>query len=544
MLRPAGRGDCRDTPGTIKASRTRKEAEMPPIIQNQTKPVLLTVKDLLHTLTPPAPPAPAAAPPVLTPVGVPRTPFTGRRVHFVGIGGSGMCGLAHMLLKFGALVSGTDRSQSAVTLRLAEVGANILYEQKAESVPAGTEIIVHSAAIKPEHAELVEGRSRRCEILKYAQMLGRVMSLKRGIAIAGTHGKSTTTAMTAHVLLAAQKDPSYVVGATCKQLGGSARSGGGDLFVVEACEYDRSFHNLRPHIGVALNVEEDHLDYYQKGIGEIVESFAKFLGQIDPQGLAIIAAADANCATAAKNIEAKVETYGVDMPADWQATGIRRFQGRAHFQVTYKGKKMGRLVLGLPGRHNVGNATVAAAIATHCGVAWEDIAAAVETFRGADRRSQLLGRFTLPEFPGDVPVTVVDDYGHHPTEIRTTLLALRDHYRPRRLVCIFQPHQHSRTRHLLDDFARSFNHADLTILPDIYFVRDSEADRQAVNSGTLVRRLQENGREAMYMPTFKEIVDHLMDHMLPGDLLVSMGAGPVWEVTDELVRRLRGTGTA
>jgi UDP-N-acetylmuramate--alanine ligase len=410
-------------------------------------------------------------------------------------------------------------------------------------VPAGTEIVVHSAAIRPDHPEMVEARARHCEILKYAQMLGRAMALKKGIAIAGTHGKSTTTAMTSHVLLSAGKDPSYVIGATSRQLGGSARSGGGDLFVAEACEYDRSFHNLHPHIGVALNIEEDHLDYY-KDIHEIIASFAKFLGQVDPNGLVLIAANDPNCAEAAKDVDAKVETYAIEAPADWQATGVRRFQGKAHFQVTYQGKKMGRLVLGLPGRHNVGNAVVAAAIATHCGVAWDQIAAAVETFRGADRRSQLVGQFPHPEFPGDLPVTLVDDYGHHPTEIRATLLALRDHYRPRRLICVFQPHQHSRTRFLMDDFARSFNHADLTIVPDIYFVRDSEADRKAVSAATLVQRLQENGRDAMYMPTFKEIEDHLMDHMLPGDLIVSMGAGPVWEVTDGLVRRIRGAGTA
>jgi UDP-N-acetylmuramate--alanine ligase len=490
---------------------------------------MFTVKDLLHTLN--------------TPVSAPRTPFTGRRVHFVGVGGSGMSGLAHMLLNFGALVSGTDRTPSAATHRLAEIGASIGYEQNGDSVPDGTEIVVHSAAIGPQHPEMIAARAKRCEILKYAQMLGKVMALKRGVAIAGTHGKSTTTAMTAHVLLAAGKDPSYVVGATCAQLGGSARSGAGELFVVEACEYDRSFHNLRPHIGAALNIEEDHLDYY-KDLEEIIASFAHFLGRIDPNGLAIISALDPNCAIAAKNIEARVETYGIDTAADWQATGIRRYQGKAHFQVVYKGKKMGRLVLGLPGRHNVGNATVAAAIATHCGLTWEQIQSAIETFRGADRRSQLLGQFPHPEFPGDLQVTIIDDYGHHPTEIRATLLALREHYRPRRLVCVFQPHQHSRTRFLLDDFARSFLHADLTIVPDIYFVRDSEADRKAVSAATLVRRLQENGRDAMYMPTFKEITDHLMDHMLPGDLIVSMGAGPVWEVTDELVRRIRGAGAS
>ncbi len=260
--------------------------------------------------------------------------------------------------------------------------------------------------------------------------------------------------------------------------------------------------------------------------------------------MAIISAQDANCAAAARNIEATVETYGIDVPADWQATGIRRFQGKAHFQVAYKGKKMGRLTLSIAGRHNVGNATVAAAIATHCGVAWEQIQIAIESFRGADRRSQLLAQLPLPGKENEGVVTLVDDYGHHPTEIRATLLALREHYRPRRLVCVFQPHQHSRTRFLLDDFARSFSHADVTIMPDIYFVRDSEADRRAVNSGMLVERLQQNGREALYLPTFTEIQNYLMEKMQPGDLIVSMGAGPVWEVTDELARRIRRAGAA
>jgi len=344
-------------------------------------------------------------------------------------------------------------------------------------VPPGTEIVVHSAAIGPQHPEMVAARLQRCEILKYAQMLGRVMSLKHGIAIAGTHGKSTTTAMTAHVLLAAGKDPSYVVGATCAQLGGSARSGAGELFVVEACEYDRSFHNLRPHIGAALNIEEDHLDYY-KDLNEIIESFAHFLGRIDPNGVAIISAIDPNCATAVKNIEARVETYGIDVAADWQATGIRRYQGKAHFQVAYKGKKMGRLVLALPGRHNVGNATVAAAIATHCGVAWDQIQSAIETFRGADRRSQLLGQFPHPEFPGDLPVTILDDYGHHPTEIRATLLPCASTIARGGWCAFFSRTSIAARASCWTIFARSFLHADITIVPDIYFVRDSEADRR------------------------------------------------------------------
>jgi UDP-N-acetylmuramate--alanine ligase len=349
--------------------------------------------------------------------------------------------------------------------------------------------------------------------------------------------------MTAHILLSAGKDPSFVVGATSPQLGGSARSGAGELFVVEACEYDRSFHNLHPRIAVVLNIEEDHLDYY-KDIQEINESFSKFLSNVDSNGIVLISATDANCAAAARNVDATVETYGIDVPADWQATGIRRFQGKAHFQVTYKGKKMGRLVLSIAGRHNVGNATVAAAIATHSGVSWEQIQTAVESFRGADRRSQLMGQLPLPSRPDAASVTFVDDYGHHPTEIRATLLALREHYRPQRLVCVFQPHQHSRTRFLLDDFARSFAHADMTIVPDIYFVRDSEADRRAVNSGMLVQRIRDNGRDALYIPEFKDIESYLLENMQPGDLVVSMGAGPVWEVTDGLVRRIRGSGPA
>jgi UDP-N-acetylmuramate--alanine ligase len=516
---------------------------MPPIIQ--TKAVMYTVNDLLQN---PGQVAARGVASVSAPATLaPRTPFTGRRVHFIGVGGSGMSGLAQMLVNFGAVVSGTDRTPSAVTRRLSEMGATISYEESATSLPAGTEVVVHSAAIPATHPEMVAAGVMGCEIVKYAQMLGRVMKLKHGVAIAGTHGKSTTTAMTAHVLLSAGKDPSFVVGATCPQLGGSARSGNGDHFVVEACEYDRSFHNLHPRIGVVLNIEEDHLDYY-KDLGEINESFAKFLSQVDTNGVVLISATDTNCAAAARNAEAVVETYGIDVAADWQATGIRRFQGKAHFQVSYKGKKMGRLTLSIAGRHNVGNATVAAAIATHCGVSWDQIAAAIESFRGADRRSQLLGVLPWRKAANGTPeaigtVTFLDDYGHHPTEIRATLLALREHYRPQRLVCVFQPHQHSRTRFLMDDFARSFAHADVTILPDIYFVRDSDADRRAVNSGMLVGRIRENGREALYIPTFAAIEDYLMEHMQPGDLVVSMGAGPVWEVTDELVRRVRGSGT-
>lgn len=482
------------------------------------KAVMLKVQDLVHTLTP----------------RTAQSPFAGKKVHFTGIGGSGMCGLAHMLLDLGAVVTGTDREASSATRKLSEIGAGVSYHQTADAVPEDVDILVYSAAIKADHPERQEAARRGVEVVKYAQMLGRVMGLKWGIAIAGTHGKSTTTALTSHVLLSAGRDPSFVVGATCSQLGGSARSGGSSLFVVEACEYDRSFHNLHPKVGVVLNIEEDHLDYY-KDLDEIVDSFGTFMANVDPAGVVLIAAGDKNCRAAAKAAEAKVETYAIDAAADWQAMGIRRFEGKAHFQVHYRGKLMGRLTLGIAGRHNVGNALVAAAIATHCGVPWEQIEAGIATFRGADRRSQIIG-----EVGG---VTVMDDYGHHPTEIRATLLALREHYRPQRLICVFQPHQHSRTRFLLEDFARSFAHADVTIVPDIYFVRDSEEDRKAVTAAMLVEKINANGRDAQYIPAFSDIVDHLAAAARPGDLVVSMGAGPVWEVSHALVQRIRGSGT-
>jgi len=492
---------------------------MTQMTQSKAKPVILTLRDLVHTLKPRGG----------------NSPFAGRHVHFVGIGGSGMCGLAHMLVDYGAEVSGTDRSASAVTVKLAEMGATISYEETTTDLPEGVQMVVHSAAIKPEHPQLVEARRRGLEIVKYAQLLGRIMSLKHGIAIAGTHGKSTTTALTAHVFLASGKDPSFVVGATSPQLGGSARSGASEFFVAEACEFDRSFHNLKPKIGVVLNIEEDHLDYY-KDLAEIVASFATFMSQVDPSGIIITSATDENCAVAASSAIARVETYSIEdgqtsASGDWQASGIRRFQGQAHFTVTYKGRKMGRLALSIAGRHNIGNALVAAAIATHCGLTWGQIESAIASFRGADRRSQLLA--TIKD------ITIVDDYGHHPTEIRVTLEALREHYRPKRVLCVFQPHQHSRTRFLLDDFASSFAQADITIVPDIFFVRDSEADRKAVSAAMLVERIAETGKEALYIPDFPAIVQHLLEQVRPGDLIVSMGAGPVWKVTDELVRRLR-----
>lgn len=476
-------------------------------------------------------PAPAAC----TPAGAAPSPdslavaFAGRRVHFAGIGGSGMNGLAHMLLGAGAVVTGTDREDSAILTSLREHGAAVALEHEQRSLPLGVELLVYSAALTADHPALREAQRRGLPTLKYAQMLGEIMRHKQGIAIAGTHGKSTTTALTAYILTRAGLDPSFVVGASCRQLGGSAHAGRGNSFVVEACEYDRSFHNLAPWIGAALNVEEDHLDYYGN-LSEIVEAFGGFLARIPAAGLALIQNT-ASCQQAVAAVTAKVETYATFGPADWTAHDVIQQDHQLDFAVRYQGNLLGRMRLRIPGRHNIGNALAAAAIAWHCGVPWAVITAAVGDFRGAGRRSEWLGCFK--------GITLVDDYGHHPTEIRATLAALREHYHPERLICVFQPHQYSRTRLLLEDFARSFNAADLTIVAEIYFVRDRQADRAAISAATLVERMETQGREALYIPAFDHIVEHLAAAGRPGDLIVSMGAGPVWEVTHGLVRRLQ-----
>ena len=456
--------------------------------------------------------------------------FAGRRIHFVGIGGSGMSGLAQMLLQAGAIVSGSDQTASETTQRLARLGCKIQDGAEQGALDPQVEVLVYSAAIRPDHPELVAAQQRGATVMKYAQMLGEAMNLRCGIAIAGTHGKSTTTALTSYVLSKAGLDPSYVIGAVAPQLGGSSHGGLGELFVVEACEYDRSFLNLRPRIAAVLNIEEDHLDYY-RNLDEIIGAFGEFVGNVPAQGRVLVHHQDSACARAAASAKAPVETFGIGVGATWQAVDISQHDQRIDFGVRYKGEVTGELSLRIAGRHNVLNALVAAAISHHSGVGWPDIAAAVETFTGAHRRSEHLG-----EFAG---ITVIDDYGHHPTEIRATLMALREHYNPRRLICVFQPHQHSRTRFLLNDFARSFSSADITVVPDIFFVRDSEKDRREIRADQLVELIKSNGRTAVYIPTFKEIVTYLGQELVHGDLVVSMGAGPVWEVTHELVRRLR-----
>lgn len=455
--------------------------------------------------------------------------FAGRRVHLIGIGGTGMRALARMLLDCGAVVSGSDTAGSGATQRLAEQGASIHVGQCGRNVPDDADLVVYSAAIHEQNPELLAARQRKLGVLKYSQMLGELMAAKVGIAVAGTHGKSTTTAMVAWALKAAGSEPSFIVGATVPQLGGPSGVGAGKHFVAEACEFDRSFLNLRPQYSAILNIEEDHLDCY-KDIDAIVEAFRAFASQVASAGVLVVNGEDRRAVAAAESAGCEVQTFGLAEGCTWRGINETVDRGRYHMDVLLEGRTFCRLSVSQPGLHNAYNALAATALLHHAGLAPQQITESLAGFSGALRRMTLRGRIG--------GVTVLDDYAHHPTEIQTTLRAVREFHQPGRLICVFQPHQHSRTRFLLKDFARSFAQADEVIVPDIYFVRDSDREKDYICSEDLVSQIRLNGGAAIYLKTFEDICLHLKRRLGGGDMVVTMGAGNVWEVADDIVRWL------
>jgi UDP-N-acetylmuramate--alanine ligase len=454
--------------------------------------------------------------------------FAGRRVHFIGIGGSGMSGLARMLLDAGAIVTGSDPNPGPPTFELAKRGAKISRNQVGEFLDANIDLVVRTAAIPETNTEYIAAKAFGLRQVKYAELLGQVMQERFGVAVAGTHGKSTTSAMISYALLQCGADPSFVIGGTVPQLGnGGSRSGAGKAFVAEACEYDHSFHNLFPKVAVITNIEEDHLDCYS-GIEEIVASFRTFARLIPADGLIIANGLDARVGQAIGGLGTRVEFVALEREATWSTRITGNENGCYAGHVLRENHHVATLKLSVAGTHNLFNATAAVAACAACGVDPAKAAEAIGSFTGVHRRMTEMGRTSSGAL-------VVDDYGHHPTEIRTTLKALRERYHPKRLFCVFQPHQHSRTRFLLDDFATSFCSADETIVPDIYFVRDSEAERSRVHAADLVARVKNNGQNAIHLPEFPAIIAHLRKEAGEGDLVVTMGAGNVWEIGRDLV---------
>jgi UDP-N-acetylmuramate--alanine ligase len=459
-------------------------------------------------------------------------PYAGRKIHFIGVGGCGMRGLAEFVLHEGGEVSGSDMKDGEATEELRGLGARIFIGHAASNLPPGADLVVASAAVKAENPEMAEARCRGVAIQKYAAFLGGLMTIRKGIAVSGAHGKSTTTAMVSWALVQAGLDPSFVIGAEVPQLGGGARVGRGPHLVVEACEYDRSFLNYKAHAAAILNIEEDHLDYYS-GLPEICEAFGDFAAGIAPEGLVVVNGADRNAVEAAHRTKARVVTFGIEGQWDWRAEHLESAQGRFAFDVYRFGEFVTQVRMRhLAGLHHVFNALAAMALCDWAGAPPAAVAEALGAFEGAERRMQLLG-----EAGG---VKVIDDYAHHPTEIQATLKAARARYEPRRLWVVFQPHQHSRTRFLLKDFARALTMADRIVVPDIYFVRDSEKERQAISASDLVSEVQALGASALYIPDFDSIQRYLVESLEPGDVLMTMGAGDVYRLAEPVMAGLGG----
>jgi UDP-N-acetylmuramate--alanine ligase len=451
--------------------------------------------------------------------------FTGQRIHFVGIGGSGMSGLARMLVDRGATVTGSEPTPNQTTFELTARGVKITRDQVGELLTKDVSLVCRTAAVNDANREIVAAKALGLPIVKYAELLGMVMRERFGIAVAGTHGKSTTSAMISYALLACGADPSFVIGGTVRQLAGGSRSGAGPFFVAEACEYTRSFHSLAPRVAIVTNIEEDHLDCY-KDIHDIVQSFHDFAKLVPHDGLIIASGTDANVRRALTGVDCTIETCAIELGHAW-STVITDDRGGRYEGVVYRhGLPVAQLKLSVAGRHNLINATMALAACVTCGIDPQKAADALGQFTGVDRRMTEMGTIN--------GATIVDDYGHHPTEIRATLRALKERYQPRKLFCIFQPHQASRTRLLMQDFASSFALADETIVPEIYFVRDSDLDRRTVSSQDLVNRINANGQKATFLPDFAAIADHVRASAGQGDLIVTMGAGNVWEIGREL----------
>ncbi len=461
-----------------------------------------------------------------------KSPAEGKSYHFIGIGGVGTSALAAILMKEKAFISGSDMQESNLTDRLSEGGVTVKIGNKAENLPKDLDGVVISAAVKDDNPELLEAKRRHVMIYKYAQMLGLVMDRYKGIAVSGTHGKSTTTGWLVYVMKNLGLDPNFVVGADIMQYQTSCGVGNSDVFIAEACEYDRSFLNLRPQVGIILNIEPDHLDYYS-GIDEIVEAFGDFAKGIRSDGVLVVSGEDGNLAKLISQFrrDKHIVTFGLNDKCDYWARDINLYPDRTEFTCFYKQNEVGKATLKLPGKHNVRNALAVIAAGEAVGLEAAEILRVIGGFEGMDRRLM-----KKAEING---VTIYDDYAHHPTEIKASLNAMRQRYDGRKIFCIFQPHQYSRTRFLLKDFADSFKLADLTIVPDIYFVRDTEKSRKEVNSQMLADEIKKKGSNAIFINSFESICEFLKTNVKSGNILITMGAGNVWKVADEYIQWLR-----
>lgn len=447
------------------------------------------------------------------------------RIHFIGIGGISMSGLAEILLSRGFAVSGSDWHRSQLTDHLEKQGAMIYEGQSAEHIIEEIHAVVYTAAVHPDNAEYSEAVRLGIPMLSRAQLVGELMkNYATAVAISGTHGKTTTTSMLSEILLQAQKDPTISVGGILPSIGGNVRIGYSDCMVTEACEYTNSFLEFYPTLAVILNVRPDHLDFF-RDIEDIRHSFRRFAQLVPAGGAVIIDTGVENYQELTEGLAAQVITVGAG--GDYEAGEIRYdSQGDASFIVSTRTGEQENITLRVPGLHNVENALAAIAVARELSVSWEDIRAGLAHFTGTERRFQKKGQFN--------GVTVVDDYAHHPDEIRATLTAAKK-MSYQKIWCVFQPHTYSRTKALMDEFAQALSLADEVVLADIYAAR--ETDTLGVSSQMLAEKIQEKGVPAHYLGDFEKIEEFLYTHCLHDELLITMGAGDVVKIGEKLVKQ-------
>ncbi len=453
-----------------------------------------------------------------------------RRVHFIGIGGVGMSGIAEVLHTLGYDVSGSDRVRSPATERLAGMGVKVAIGHDAAHV-ARVDAVVVSSAIKPDNPELVAAEARRIPVVPRAEMLGELMRFRRGIAVAGSHGKTTTTSLTASVLAEAGYDPTFVIGGQLLSAGANARLGAGAYLVAEADESDGSFLKLSPVVAVITNIDADHLDHYHGDFAELKQAFADFLHRLPFYGLAVLCVDDPDVAELAQRTPRSTLTYAIEHPADVRAANLRAEGARMHFDLLLPDQPGLPVTLNLPGRHNVLDALAAATIGWHLGVEPFAIARALERFQGVGRRFHINGELPID----DGKVLLIDDYGHHPREIEAAMQAARDGWPGRRLVIVFQPHRYTRTRDLMDDFASVLCEADALVLSEVYPA--GEAQIAGADGRALARAVRARGKvDPVFIEHPRELQQTLPALLRDGDLVLLLGAGDIGAVAGELAR--------
>ena len=453
-----------------------------------------------------------------------------RSIHFVGVGGVGMSGIAEVLLQHGFEVTGSDLKDGETTRRLVAAGARIFVGHRETNVEAA-DVVVFSSAISRDNPELLEARRRAIPVIPRAEMLGELMRIKEGIAIAGSHGKTTTTSLVATVLRAADLDPTVVIGGKLNALGSGATRGAGDLLVAEADESDGSFLHLTPAISVITNIDPEHLDHYGS-FEALKQSFAQFANRVPFYGLVVACLDHPTVQDILPDIEKRTATYGLAAQADYRAKEPTFAGLSAHFRVERRGEDLGLFEVRMPGIHNVLNALATIAVADELRVPHDVVRESLRTFGGVQRRFTVLG-----EARG---VQVVDDYGHHPAEVRATLEAAQRAY-GRRLVVAFQPHRYSRTHHLFDDLTRAFNRADVLFLCDVYPAGETPID--GATSDRLVDAIRAHGhRDVTHVPERADLVAAISERIEDGDIVLVMGAGDITRTGGELLAALGGAG--